>query len=89
MRKFPRYLDLGGADTKEQITRLIDAVQRLKKDLSLPASIAQCGIPESDFLSKIDILSERAFEDQCTTANPRYPLIRELKEIYKKAYYGE
>jgi len=84
-----RYLDLGGADTKEQIARLIDAVDRLKNDLSLPASIAQCGIPESDFFSKIDILSERAFEDQCTTANPRYPLIHELKEIYKKAYYGE
>lgn len=84
-----RYLGFGGNTKEEQIASLIEAVRSLMKDLSLPATIADCGIKEKDFLSKLDMLSERAFEDQCTTANPRYPLISELKDIYTKAYYGK
>ena len=46
-------------------------------------------MPENEFMSKLDIIAENAFEDQCTTANPRMPLVSELKEILRKAYYGE
>lgn len=52
-------------------------------------SIRECGVDEKAFMDALPGLSERAFEDQCTTANPRYPLVSELAEIYRKAYYGE
>jgi acetaldehyde dehydrogenase/alcohol dehydrogenase len=55
----------------------------------MPLTIAETGVDEKEFLSKLGALSERAFEDQCTTANPRYPLVSELADIYKKAYYGK
>ena len=84
-----RYLGLPGKTKEEQIKSLIDAVGDLKKQVGLPVSIADCGVAEKDFLAKIDILSEKAFEDQCTTANPRYPLIAELGDILKKAYYAK
>ena len=84
-----RYLGLGGETKQQQIANLIEAVRKLMKDLSLPMSIAECGVSEKEFLLKLDVLAERAFEDQCTTANPRYPLVSELKEIYKQAYYGQ
>jgi acetaldehyde dehydrogenase/alcohol dehydrogenase len=54
----------------------------------MPLSIKDCGISEEQFMNAIDELSDRAFEDQCTTSNPRMPLVSELKEIYQKAYYG-
>jgi len=57
--------------------------------LGLPLSIKDYGIEESEFLAKLDEMVELAFDDQCTGANPRYPLVEEIKEIYKKAYYGE
>jgi acetaldehyde dehydrogenase/alcohol dehydrogenase len=84
-----RYLGFGG-DTKEaQIAALILKVRGLMADLKMPMTIAECGVAEKDFLKKLPQLAEHAFEDQCTTANPRYPLVTELMEIYKKAYYGE
>ena len=52
-------------------------------------SLSALKIPEKEFLSKLELLSERAFEDQCTTANPRYPLVSEIRELYLRAYYGE
>ena len=55
----------------------------------MPMSIKECGIDEKVFFSNLRGMSERAHEDQCTTANPRYPLISEIEEIYKRAYYGE
>ncbi len=58
-------------------------------DLGMPATIAECGVNEKEFLKKLPALAERAFEDQCTTSNPRYPLVAELMDIYKKAYYGK
>ncbi|MDR2902876.1 MAG: bifunctional acetaldehyde-CoA/alcohol dehydrogenase [Lactobacillales bacterium] len=73
----------------EKIERLIDAIESLKKELNVPASIKALGISEKDFLAKIDVLSEEAFDDQCTGANPRYPLISEIKEIYMDTYYGK
>ena len=84
-----RYLGFGGATKEEQIANLIKEVKTLMKDLGIPMTIAQTGVDEKEFLSKLDGLSERAFEDQCTTANPRYPLVTELADIYKKAYYGK
>jgi len=83
-----RYLNLGGKTREEQIDRLIKAVQKLMKNLGLPTSIKDCGIDEQEFMAKVPKLAERAFEDQCTTANPRYPFIKDLEEIYKKAFQG-
>ena len=84
-----RYLDLGGTDTDSQIEALISTIEQLTAKLNMPKSIKECGVDEKEYMSKIHALAEKAFEDQCTTANPRYPLISELEEIYRKAYYGE
>ena len=84
-----RYLGLGGKTQEEQIANLIAAIRSLMKELNVPMSIRECGVDEETFLKALPGLSERAFEDQCTTANPRYPLVSELEEIYRKAYYGE
>lgn len=84
-----RYLDLGGTDTDSQIEALISTIEQLMAKLNMPKSIKECGVDEKEYMSKIHALAEKAFEDQCTTANPRYPLISELEEIYRKAYYGE
>lgn len=56
--------------------------------MGIPASIREAGVQEADFLAKVDKLSEDAFDDQCTGANPRYPLISELKQILMDTYYG-
>lgn len=84
-----RYLGFGGATKEEQVQALITEVRKLMTDLGMPKTIAECGVKEADFLKKLPELGERAFEDQCTTANPRYPMVTELMEIYKKAYYGK
>ncbi len=73
---------------EEKAFTLITEISKLKKTLDIPASIQELGIPEKDFLAKVDTLSEKAFDDQCTGANPRYPLISEIKELYLQAYYG-
>ena len=83
------YLDLGGKDEQAKIENLIKAINELKTRLNIPASIKEYGITEEAFLSKLDELSEQAFDDQCTGANPRYPLISEIKELYTRAYYGK
>ncbi|MDR2055783.1 MAG: bifunctional acetaldehyde-CoA/alcohol dehydrogenase, partial [Desulfovibrio sp.] len=73
----------------EKTARLVRAIESLKRDLRIPASLREAGIAEAEFLQKLDALAEQAFDDQCTVSNPRYPLISELKELYRKAYYGE
>jgi acetaldehyde dehydrogenase/alcohol dehydrogenase len=83
------YLGLGGKDEQAKIENLIKAIDELKTRLNIPASIKEYGITEEAFLSKLDELSEQAFDDQCTGANPRYPLISEIKELYTRAYYGK
>ena len=80
---------MGGTTQEEQIDALIKAVRDLMIRLNVPLTIKECGVDEKEFLEKIPALSEKVFEDQCTTANPRYPLISELEELYKKAYYGK
>ena len=82
-------LRLGGNTREEEIEALIAAVWKLMETLNIPMSIKDCGVNEKEFFQKVPMLAERAFEDQCTTANPRYPLIADLEELYKKAYYGE
>ena len=61
----------------------------MNKDLGIPATLKDYGIDEKDFLSKVPALADLAFGDQCTTANPRLPLVTELEEIYLLAYYGK
>lgn len=82
-------LELGGKDDDEKVQLLLDALTGMKKDLGLPMSIKDFGIEEAEFLSKLDELVELAFDDQCTGANPRYPLMSEMKELYLNAYYGK
>ena len=57
--------------------------------MDIPKSIQSAGVNEADFLDKLDVISEEAFDDQCTGANPRYPLISELKEVLLSSYYGK
>ena len=83
------YLGIPGADDNEKLEGLIAKLEELKEKIGIKKTIADYGVSEEDFLATLDEMSENAFDDQCTGANPRYPLISELKEIYKKAYYGE
>ena len=67
---------------------LIKAINELKEKIGIKKTIKEYGVDEQEFLAKLDEMSKQAFDDQCTGANPRYPLIDEIKEMYKKAYYG-
>jgi len=82
------YLGLGGKTGEEKVERLVAAIDELKRKLDIPACLRDAGIEEKAFLANLDVLSEMAFDDQCTGGNPRYPLVREIAEMYKKAYYG-
>ena len=78
------------ADTKEEgINSLIEKIKELNEHMNIPKSFKEAGIDEQEFLSKVDMLADRAFEDQCTTANPRVPLVFELKQILLDSYYGK
>ena len=78
------------ADTVEEgINSLIEKIQEMNQKLNIPNSFKEAGIEEKEFLAKVDMLADRAFEDQCTTANPRVPLVTELKQILLDAYYGK
>ncbi|MFA6816814.1 MAG: bifunctional acetaldehyde-CoA/alcohol dehydrogenase [Lentisphaeria bacterium] len=77
-----------GMTPEEKVEILITKVDELKNLLGIPMSIKEYGISEKEFLRGLDELSEKAFDDQCTGANPRYPLISEIKDLYLKAYYG-
>ncbi|WP_341509012.1 bifunctional acetaldehyde-CoA/alcohol dehydrogenase [Photobacterium damselae subsp. damselae] len=75
--------------TAQKIERLLTWLDELKVNLEIPMSIQAAGVPEADFLAKLDELSVEAFDDQCTGANPRYPLIAELKDVLLASYYGK
>ncbi|MBR1802538.1 MAG: bifunctional acetaldehyde-CoA/alcohol dehydrogenase [Clostridia bacterium] len=79
---FPAY------GNEEGVNSLIEEIKKLNQDLNIPKSFQEAGIEEQEFLSKVDMLADRAFEDQCTTANPRLPLVSELKQILLDSYYG-
>ncbi|WP_261857946.1 bifunctional acetaldehyde-CoA/alcohol dehydrogenase [Photobacterium sanguinicancri] len=78
-----------GDRTAQKIERLLAWLEELKGDLDIPLSIQAAGVPEADFFAQIDTLSVDAFDDQCTGANPRYPLISELKDVLTASYYGK
>jgi acetaldehyde dehydrogenase/alcohol dehydrogenase len=82
------YLGLGGATKDEKVANLIAWVDGLKRDLDIPASIQEAGVKEADFLAQLDAVAIDAFDDQCTGANPRYPLIAEFRAILLDSYYG-
>jgi acetaldehyde dehydrogenase/alcohol dehydrogenase len=83
-----RFLGLGGKDDAESVENLIKAVNDLKARVGIKNSIKEYGIDEADFLARLDDMTEQAFDDQCTGANPRYPLFKEIKQMYLNAYYG-
>ena len=83
------YLGLAGSTNEEKLESLIAAVHALKERVGIKNAIKDYGIAEEDFLATLDEMTEQAFDDQCTGANPRYPLMSEIKEMYFKAYYGK
>ena len=88
IRRLAERVGLPASTKEEGISSFIKAIKDLMEKLEMPKSLKECGIDEQDFLSKVDMLADRAFEDQCTTANPRLPLVKELKQILLDAYYG-
>ncbi|MEY2193295.1 bifunctional acetaldehyde-CoA/alcohol dehydrogenase [Neobacillus sp. BF23-41] len=83
-----RILGLPASTTEEGVESLVQAIIKLAKELEVPMSLEANNINKIDFESKVDYLADRAFEDQCTTANPKLPLVTELAEIYRQAYKG-
>ena len=86
--KIADFLGLGGKTADDKVNKLIDAIEKLKAQLNIPKTIAEASVGETEFFATLDEMSEQAFDDQCTGANPRYPLISEIKELYTKAYRG-
>ena len=82
-------LNLGGNTDKEKLENLISAVNALKERVGIKKTIADYNIDEKDFLDRLDAMTEQAFDDQCTAANPRYPLMSEIRQMYLNAYYGK
>ncbi len=83
------FLGLKGRNNQEKLDNLIAAIEELKEKVGIKKTIRDYGVDEKAFLDTLDEMVEQAFDDQCTGANPRYPLMKELKEMYLKAYYGE
>ena len=82
------YLGVKGQTDEEKLEGLIAMVNDLKGKIGIKATIRDYGVDETDFLNRLDDMVEQAFDDQCTGANPRYPLMREIKQMYLNAYYG-
>ena len=82
------YLKLGGNTDEEKLEKLIDAITELMHKIGIHDTIREYGVSEEAFLGRLDEMVEQAFDDQCTGANPRYPLMKEIKEMYLNAYYG-
>ena len=83
------YLGIGGKNDEEKLEGLINAINELKEKLGIKKTIKDYGIDEKAFLDNLDEMTEQAFDDQCTGANPRYPLMAEIKQMYLNAYYGK
>ena len=84
-----RFVGLTGKNDQEVFEKLLEKLEELKKIIEIKPTIKDYGVDEKFFLDTLDEMTEQAFNDQCTGANPRYPLMAELKEIYLKAYYGK
>lgn len=85
---FAKKIGLEVKDTEDGVEKLIDMVNKMNEKLGIPKSFKEYGIDEETYMNKLDTLANHAFEDQCTTANPRLPLVTELKKILIDAYYG-
>ena len=83
------YLGLGGKTDAQKLEKLIEAVEALKETVGIRKTIRDYGIDEQDFLNRLEEMTEQAFDDQCTGANPRYPLMSEIRQMYLNAYYGK
>ena len=83
-----RFVGLTGKDDQEVFDKLIDKLEELKKIIEIKPTIRDYGVDEKYFMETLDDMTEQAFNDQCTGANPRYPLMSEIKEMYLKAYFG-
>ena len=87
--KIAKKVGLKANTVEEGVESLIKKIEELNKKLNIPQTFKEAGIDEKEFLSKVDMLADRAFEDQCTTANPRVPLVSEIKQILLDSYYGK
>ena len=83
-----RHLGLKANTTEEGVESLVNAIYDLAKKLNIPMSIRENGVDKKDFEAKVDYLADKAFEDQCTTANPKLPLVTELADVYRNAFKG-
>lgn len=83
------FIGIIGKDDMDTFHKFIDAIGTLKERVGIKKTIQEYGIDEKVFLDSLDEMTEQAFDDQCTGANPRYPLMSEIKEIYRRAYYGK
>ncbi len=84
-----KKVGLKAKTVEEGISSLIEKIKEMNEHMNIPKSFKDAGIDEQEFLSKVDMLADRAFEDQCTTANPRVPLVSEIKQILLDSYYGK
>lgn len=82
------FLGINGKNDFDKVDKLIDKINKLKKEIGIKKTIKDYGIDEEEFLAMLDDMTEQAFDDQCTGTNPRYPLMSEIKEMYLNAYYG-
>ena len=83
------FVGVTGKNDKEKVEGLINKINELKDEIGIPKCIKDMGVDEQDFLARLDQMVEDAFDDQCTGANPRYPLMSEIKQMYLNAYYGK
>ena len=91
-QRYAEIASFSGIDGKtdaDKVVGLTQKINELKEKVGIKKSIKEYGISEKDFLAKLDEMVEQAFDDQCTGANPRYPLMEEMKEMYLNAYYGK
>ena len=86
--RLAKKVGLKADTTEEGIYSLITKIQEMNEKLNIPKSFKDAGVDETEFMAKVDMLADRAFEDQCTTANPRVPLVSEMKQILIDSYYG-
>ena len=87
--KAAEYIGLSGNTNEEKIEALLKKIDELKVEINLPLTIQEAGVSEAEFIAAVDSLAVEAFDDQCTGANPRYPLIEDIKQLYLNAFYGE
>ena len=84
--KIADYLGLGGSSIEEKVELLISEIEKLQRKVNMPMTIEEAGVSRDKFYEELDSMVEQAFDDQCTSANPRYPLMKEIEEIYIKSF---